>query len=248
VLELVRGVDLRRLQRRLVDERKKPPIEAIAAIGRAIGRALGAAGRALPGGLVHRDVSPHNVLLSIEGEIKLADFGVTRALGRERWTASGHLKGKCAYMAPESVRGGTLSEKADVFSLGVTLFELCAGRRPFQARSFLDQVDALMNGERPRLGDLAPHVPLQVVELVEQMLAADPVDRPTPDEVTRRFGRATDEVLETKWLRDAVQSTRGPSVTRVRRSVAIEARNETTPVRVVANGESNATRVASSKP
>jgi serine/threonine-protein kinase len=215
VLELIRGADLRRVQRQLLADEASFPAAVIAAVGRAISRALAAAGRALPGGLVHRDVTPHNVLLSLEGEIKLADFGVTRALERERWTRSGHLKGKCAYMAPESVRGAPLTPQADVFSLGVILFELCAGTRPFVARSFLEQVDALLSNQRPALAPLAAHVPPQLVELVEQMLAADPERRPTPDEIARALGQLSDEECALDWIRNAVRRTRGPSLARV---------------------------------
>ena len=98
-------------------------------------RALGYAHRLTDGGrplgIVHRDVSPHNVLVSFEGEVKLADFGIARAMNQAGLTEPGTVKGKFAYMAPEQARTGPLDGRADVFSLGVVLWELCTGRRLF---------------------------------------------------------------------------------------------------------------------
>ncbi len=82
-------------------------------------------------GLVHRDVSPHNVLVSFEGEVKLADFGIARALNAAGLTEPGTVKGKLAYMSPEQARGERVDARADLFSLGVVLWELLAGRRLF---------------------------------------------------------------------------------------------------------------------
>ncbi len=103
------------------------------------GRPAGLAPRVSPGkeggsagaALVHRDVSPQNVLLSFEGEVKLTDFGIARALGAAEETAPGIIKGKLAYMAPEQARGESVDGRADVFAVGVLLWELCTGRRLF---------------------------------------------------------------------------------------------------------------------
>jgi serine/threonine-protein kinase len=103
------------------------------------GRPAGLAPRVAPGkeggstgaALVHRDVSPQNVLLSFEGEVKLTDFGIARALGAAEETAPGTIKGKLAYMAPEQARGESVDGRADVFAMGVLLWELCTGRRLF---------------------------------------------------------------------------------------------------------------------
>ena len=100
-----------------------------------------------PVGLVHRDVSPQNVLVSFEGEVKLADFGIARAMDAVEATAPGTVKGKAAYMAPEQARGEVVDARADVFALGVVLWELCAGRRLFARDSEANTLAALLGGE-----------------------------------------------------------------------------------------------------
>ncbi|MFL5302180.1 MAG: serine/threonine-protein kinase, partial [Anaeromyxobacteraceae bacterium] len=100
-----------------------------------------------PVGLVHRDVSPQNVLVSFEGEVKLTDFGIARALGATEATAPGVVKGKLAYMAPEQARGEPLDAGADVFAVGVMLWELCAGRRLFAREGDAATLAALLSSD-----------------------------------------------------------------------------------------------------
>jgi serine/threonine-protein kinase len=102
-----------------------------------------------PLGLVHRDVSPHNLLVSFEGEVKLADFGIARAMSLAGITEPGTLKGKIAYMAPEQAAGEPVDARADVFSLGVILWELCAGRRLFARDSEAATLAAVLSGPPP---------------------------------------------------------------------------------------------------
>jgi hypothetical protein len=135
VMELVRGRDLGRVLERCRELGLRPGLARAVQIGVEVAKALAYAHRlsvdGQPVGLVHRDVSPHNILISYEGEVKLADFGVARATGRLELTRPGTVKGKLAYMAPEQARGEPLDGRADVFALGVVLWELCAGRRLF---------------------------------------------------------------------------------------------------------------------
>src|SRR5512133_201256 len=100
-------------------------------------------------GLVHRDVSPHNVLLSWEGEVKLADFGIARAASRAGLTRPGTLEGKLAYMAPEQARGEAADARADLFALGVVLWELLTGTRLFARETEAATLDLLLRGPVP---------------------------------------------------------------------------------------------------
>src|SRR5512137_2796373 len=135
VMELVRGRDLGRVVERCRELGVRLGLARAVQVGVEVARALDHAHRLTvdgrPVGLVHRDVSPHNILVSYEGEVKLADFGIARAGSRLDLTDPGTVKGKLAYMAPEQARGEPLDGRADVFSLGVVLWELCAGRRLF---------------------------------------------------------------------------------------------------------------------
>src|SRR5215470_551177 len=121
-MEYVRGHSLWELRRRCQER----GVEV--ARGLAYAHRLTENGQSL--GLVHRDVTPHNVLLSFDGAVKLTDFGIAKAGGRA--TTSGMLKGKFAYMSPEQARGDTVDARTDVFALGVTLWELLTGARLFE--------------------------------------------------------------------------------------------------------------------
>ncbi len=138
-MELVRGRHLGQVVDRARERGVRLGVPRSVQIGVDVARALGYAHRLSDGGrplgIVHRDVSPHNVLVSFEGEVKLADFGIARAMNQAGLTEPGTLKGKLAYMAPEQARSVALDARADVFSLGVILWELCAGRRLFARES-----------------------------------------------------------------------------------------------------------------
>ena len=127
--------------------------------------------------VVHRDVSPSNVLVSPAGEVKLTDFGIARALGGIHLTSTGVIKGKVPYLPPEYIERGKFDQRSDLFSLGVLLFELLTGERPFDGESDLDTVRRIVSGERTHLSDLAPHVPHSLGECVERLIAADPAAR-----------------------------------------------------------------------
>src|SRR5262249_38685017 len=100
-----------------------------------------------PLNLIHRDVSPDNILIGRSGAVKLVDFGIAKARGQSHHTQAGTVKGKVAYMAPEQLRGEPLDRRVDLYALGVVLYELCTGRMPFEggtgARKVLAGLTAL---------------------------------------------------------------------------------------------------------
>jgi len=131
-------------------------------------RATDEAGRPL--GLVHRDVSPRNVLLSTEGEVRLADFGIAKATLLKDQTRAGVRKGNYAYMSPEQVMGRPLTGASDQFALGVTLTELVSGQRPFDGATPLDTMDRVREAVRPELAG----VDEDLRQLLWTALAKDP--------------------------------------------------------------------------
>ncbi|MEM9069101.1 MAG: protein kinase [Myxococcota bacterium] len=175
-LELVDGVDLRGLLGSLPERRLDPEVAALVALDLAY--ALDYAHEA-QGGIIHRDVTPSNVLLSTHGEVKLADFGVAKAMtGATVATATGFVKGKVPYMAPEQMRGGDIDGRVDLFALGVTLYESLAGRRPFVGQHDVEVMMKVLEGRRPPLAELAPDLPEALVALVENLLESGADDRP----------------------------------------------------------------------
>jgi len=128
-------------------------------------------------GLVHRDVSPQNVLISFEGDIKLCDFGIVKAVTKASKTQMGALKGKLQYMSPEQAWGRPVDARSDIFSLGSLLFEMLTGRRLFSGESEISVLDAVREGRITAPRDLDPRLPLEVNALVLKALARDPDDR-----------------------------------------------------------------------
>ena len=126
--------------------------------------------------VVHRDVSPQNIVVTDGGAVKVIDFGVAKALNRAMGeTVAGKLKGKVQYMAPEQARSGSIDRRADLWSVGAVLYHLLAGRVPYEAESPLAVLDTLLSGAPPP--PLPGHVPLGVCEIVMQALAHEPIDR-----------------------------------------------------------------------
>ncbi len=179
VCEHVAGCDLRALLRHL----RAPPrydiaVSIIAEIGtglEAAHDASGEDGQALH--LVHRDVSPSNVLLGVHGEVKIADFGVAKARSRSYHTVSNTIKGKAPYMAPEQILGEPLDRRADVFSLGVLLFELTTRTRLYSASSNAVAMRQILDGEVPDPASRRPGYPPELTRIVGTALARDPARR-----------------------------------------------------------------------
>jgi len=139
-MEFVHGKDLRSIQRRSRDKGLRPPPDLSAYVVSRVCSALehahtrkDAEGRPL--GLVHRDVSPQNILISFEGDVKLTDFGIAKATTKAAATDRGSLRGKLLYMSPEQASGQPMDRRSDIFSVGVVFYELLTDRKPFMATS-----------------------------------------------------------------------------------------------------------------
>lgn len=136
--------------------------------------------RSRPLGIVHRDISPQNILLSWEGEVKVTDFGIAKAkdsIGEEEEEGErrgGRVRGKLAYMSPEQSRGGPIDGRSDLFSLGTVLYEMLAGNNPFVAPTAFETLRRVQAGEFPPLEILRPETPRPLVEIVHKMLARSP--------------------------------------------------------------------------
>jgi serine/threonine protein kinase len=187
-MEYVRGHSLWELRRRCQERGVAIPPTLVAQIAMEVARGLAFAhrltenGRSL--GLVHRDVTPHNVLLSFDGMVKLTDFGIAKA--GTRATASGVLKGKFAYMAPEQARGDPVDARTDVFALGVTCWELLTGARLFEGDGDVAVLRAVQESLIAPPARLNPDVPAGLDAVVMRALERDPSRRwPTAHEMER---------------------------------------------------------------
>lgn len=187
-LELIDGVDLRAFL--AAQEGKRLSAEQAALIGMDLAYALeyahnpthtenghGASNGAGALGIVHRDVSSANVLISRAGEIKLADFGIAKAISTAASTASQTIKGKIPYMAPEQMKGLAVDGRADLFSLGVLLFEAVTGERPFDGSHDVETMTRVLAGERKTVHELAPALPTALATAIERLLEIEPDDR-----------------------------------------------------------------------
>ncbi len=128
-------------------------------------------------GLVHRDVSPQNVLLTGEGDVKLCDFGIAKAVSKASQTQMGALKGKLQYMSPEQAWGRPVDGRSDLFSLGAVLFEMVTGERLFAGDSEVSVLEAVRQGRVRTPRQVDPALPREVDEIVMRALALEPQDR-----------------------------------------------------------------------
>jgi len=124
-------------------------------------------------GIVHRDVSPHNVVLTYNGHVKLVDFGIAKAATQISKTRTGIVKGKVAYMSPEQAMGDTLDRRSDVFCLGIMLWEMTTGRRLYRRKSELETLKAVVENDAPRPSLAIPAYPLELERIVMKALARE---------------------------------------------------------------------------
>lgn len=172
-------------------------------------------------GLIHRDVSPHNIMVAFDGTVKLLDFGIAKAMVSAHTTGAGVVKGKFAYMAPEQCRGEPVDSRIDIFALGVVLFEALIGKSLFRRDSDMETMQAIVKGPVPSLSDYLPGVPRELEAICRTALAKDASARfPTAAamrDVLRMFLERGPEIDEGD-LSSLVQTyfahelSRGPSV------------------------------------
>jgi len=179
VMELVEGGTLRELLR----ERGPMPPHAAAAVVRPVLDALGTAHRA---GLVHRDIKPENILISDGGDVKIADFGLVRAVAASNATSSSVILGTAAYLSPEQVTTGSANAGSDVYGVGVVLFELLTGRTPFNGDTSLSIAYQRIDNDVPHPSAYIAGVPPEFDELVARATDRDPASRfQNADEMAR---------------------------------------------------------------
>ncbi|QBJ94888.1 Stk1 family PASTA domain-containing Ser/Thr kinase [Rhodococcus sp. ABRD24] len=170
VMELVEGGTLRELLR----ERGPMPPHAAAAVARPVLEALAVAHRA---GLVHRDIKPENILISHSGEVKIADFGLVRAIAASSTTSRSVILGTAAYLSPEQVTTGSADARSDVYAAGVLLFEMLTGQTPFTGDTSLSIAYQRIDNDVPEPSSHIEGVPPEFDDLVVRATERDPQDR-----------------------------------------------------------------------
>lgn len=182
VMELIEGETLRDKMKR---EGAIAPLEALT-IASEICEALS---HAHARRIIHRDIKPQNILLTKNGHVKVADFGIARALGAISTTSRDLVLGSAPYVSPEQARNGVVSIRSDIYSLGVVLFEMLAGTKPFSGESPVAVALQHVQAEAPSLKMINPTIPDSVSDLVARTLMKDPEDRfSSVDEMRREMG------------------------------------------------------------
>jgi TonB family protein len=174
-MEFIDGKDLRTILRQVEEKQKRLPLGLSVFVAARLAAALDYAhrkrdlqGRAMA--LVHRDVSPQNVLISFEGEIKLCDFGIAKAASKASHTRAGALKGKLQYMSPEQAWGKDIDHRSDIFSLGLVLYEMVTGRKAFAGDSELSILEQVRSPRVTLPRDIDPAIPPQVERIIVKAL------------------------------------------------------------------------------
>jgi serine/threonine-protein kinase len=172
VMELVEGATLRQA----IDLHGPLPPARAADIAAQVADALAAAHQR---GHVHRDVKPSNVLVQLDGRVKVTDFGIAKVAdqGGEDLTRAGNVMGTARYLAPEQLEGGAVDERADVYALGLVLYEMLTGTTPFGADTEIGTAVARLTTAPPRLGDVRAGIPPGLAHVAERAMARDPQDR-----------------------------------------------------------------------
>jgi serine/threonine protein kinase len=184
-MEYVDGRDLRSTLKRLHERAERLPAGLAVFVASRVASALDHAHRhkdaeGRPLRIVHRDVSPQNILISFEGQVKLTDFGIAKAATKASTTERGALRGKLMYMSPEQAWGRPIDHRSDLFSLGIVLYEMLSGERPFLGAGSSDMgiLKKVREADVPPLAPLGVTMPAELERIVMRALAREPDDRP----------------------------------------------------------------------
>jgi serine/threonine-protein kinase len=226
VLEFVDGWDLHRILGRVRAAGLEIPPEIalyiIAEVCRALAYAHGRAREGRPLGIVHRDVSPHNVLISEQGEVKLTDFGIAKALGRRERTGQGVIKGKLAFMSPEQASGAELDARSDLFAVGTILYLMFTGRRPFEAATDLEIILRVQQCQFALPQEVKPDISPRIAEIIVKAMRLPPSERyQTAEEMLIDVERAQRTAFQPagqtelkRWLAELARADGMPPVSR----------------------------------
>jgi len=203
IMEYVHGESLARLIRAAADAKEDVPLGVAVTIAAGILHGLHAAHEAKtehgqPLEIVHRDVSPQNVMVGADGIARVLDFGVAKAAVRIQTTREGQLKGKIAYMAPEQLRRATVDRRTDVYAASVVIWEMCAGRRLFKADDEAGVVEQILVGMVDPPSKYAPSLPERIDQIILRGLDPDP---------QKRFQTAEDMALELEAVAPPARSS-----------------------------------------
>jgi serine/threonine protein kinase len=237
VMDYVHGESLARLSTAAKARGEKVPLPIAAAIMIDALHGLHAAHEATdergqPLGIVHRDVSPQNVLVGADGITRIADFGIAKAAGRLRTTKDGAIKGKYAYMAPEQIRGEVVSRQTDTYAAAIVLWELLTGQPLFRGANEAETIYKCLEADVPPPSSIAPDVPPVFDAIVKRALAKDPADR---DESARALASEIEKAapaVRASEIGAWVQDLAGPTLAaRTAVIAAMDSGAEVAPVR-----------------
>lgn len=217
-MEYVKGATLAQVLRKVRQEYRKPQHGNIVSIFAGVCAGLDyahnakdAAGR--PMQIVHRDISPQNIIVSLDGTAKIFDFGIAKAAGSLALTGIDRVKGKFAYMAPEQLRAKPVDSKADVFAVGVCLYEATTGKRPFSGATEAELLGKRIEGSFVRPSEHIHNFPTELEAIILDAMAPQPDARPTALELHTRLAALcasgpfqSNSMAVGAWMRDMFEA------------------------------------------
>ncbi|MCK6552493.1 serine/threonine protein kinase, partial [Myxococcota bacterium] len=163
--------------------------------------------------IVHRDVSPQNIILAFSGGVKLVDFGIAKAATKIAHTRAGVLKGKYAYMSPEQIRGDEIDARSDLFAVGIVLYELLCGKRPFEKENSIQTLKAIVQEPHVDCRQLNSDIPDGLAQIIDKALVKSPHDRWSSaqelqlalEDFVAGSGKRCNNIAISKWVTDLFQ-------------------------------------------